>query len=205
MKTKITLFVLVCIVATSCTKWRWHDHENNEDIELTESNYFFEGDLTKFALEMEIDSLENRAATLEKQLSNNPDLEPEFNDTVELLNETVAVNESISSSDFVFRRIPRGPIPLPPGPDIIPDDLQYILSNEVTELTVEIFNEEGELVAQNEGDLRNVPRTGGVVQYQNISFFDPEFVGPVTVQITRVNEEGIGTNVEFDAFKETLF
>ena len=175
MKTKITLLLLATIAITSCSKlWYWNDDNTIEEIELTESNYIFEGDLYKYALEIRIDSLQNRAEYLKEIIGNNqgtPAIEKEFEETISSLEDASETAEGVVVFDdltgILGRRNPIGP--RPPRPSVIPIGLEYILTHNLNEVDLVINDENGAELGKTEGNLYEISGSKGMLMYKKVN------------------------------------
>ncbi|WP_289042383.1 hypothetical protein [uncultured Zobellia sp.] len=192
MKTKITLLLLVTITMTSCSKlWYWNDDDTIKGIELTDSNYIFEGDLYKYALEIRIDSLQNRAAYLKEIIGNNqgtPAIEKEFEETVSNLEEASETAETVVVFDDLAgalgRRNPIGP--RPPKPSVIPVGLEYILTHQLYKVDLVITDDNGAELGKSEGNLYEVPGSNGMLMYKKIKITNSISDG-TAISIERLN------------------
>ena len=205
MKAKITLTLLTCFVLASCTKWRWHNHHNDNKVQLTEDNYVFEGDLYEYALSFEIVALEEKITELQEIIDNNqgtPEIEEELELAKQELDEKAAISEGLlTSADIAGRIGPRTPAPPPPPPPILPPELRYAVMYELVALDIMILDANGELIAQTIGDIRTLSGTRGRLQYKEFEVLNPEYEGSVLVQVQRVDEEGRQAEYEFEASK----
>ncbi|PKA97397.1 hypothetical protein B0O79_1058 [Flavobacteriaceae bacterium MAR_2009_75] len=192
MKTKITLLLIATIVMTSCSKlWYWNDDNTIEEIELTESNYMFEGDLYKYALEIRIDSLQNRAKYLKEIIGNNqgtPEIEKEFEETVSSLEDASETAEGVVVFDDLIGKLGRrNPIgPKPPRPSVIPVGLEYLLSYNLNEVDLVINDENGAELGKTEGNLYEISGSKGMLMYKKVNITNSISDGAV-INIQRLN------------------
>ncbi|MBG47280.1 MAG: hypothetical protein CML05_03210 [Pseudozobellia sp.] len=206
MKTKITLALVIAIAMTSCSKlWYWNDDDKKEEIKLTESNYVFEGDLYKYALEIRIDSLEDRAAYLKEIIGNNqgtPDIEKDFEETTANLANTAEIAEGIvvfeDLADRLGRRNPIGP--RPPRPGVIPIDLEYIIVYNLEDVNLQINDENGAELAQSEGILYEIVGTNNMLMYKKVNITNAISEGAV-IKIKRLNKLNQSDSYSIQALK----
>lgn len=196
MKTKITILLMSFIILASCSQWKGHGNPyEDEDIVLTEDNYIFEGDLYKHALKVEIDSLGNRANDLKKIIDNGQateEIKMDYTATVQQLDGTVAREATILGyNDLVGKLGPRTAPPRGPAPTVIPPDLKYVVSTNLSTYELVGLDEQGkEVVSSENGDRKIIPGTGGLLQAQKARITDAQYSGAVRLTAKRVNEDG---------------
>lgn len=191
MKTKIILFVLVTSLLTSCSKLPYGEGSES-DIILTENNYIYEGDLFKYTLNIQIDSLEARAKELIVLSGQDPKFKDELEDTNALLIEVSAIEQNVPAIANIIDQVGRrNPIPpRPPRPDVLPDGLQYILRYDLQSLSIEGTNQDSNLVLESEeGYLSPLPGTKGLIQIQEINTYVLQSNDIVTLRIKRTNNK----------------
>lgn len=197
MKTKITTILLVGTILASCSKLPYgHGSDEDDDkIVLTENNYVFEGDLKKFALELEIDALKNEIETIEALSPNDPGYDEGKQRLPKAKIELAAsVTEQMSTFGFedildrVGRRIPR---PRGPGPGVIPTTVRYIAFYAKVAAKITAINMQGEVVGQTEDiDLKSLSGTKGRIQIVPFEFFGAVPQQLIRLSVMTENEKG---------------
>lgn len=199
MKSKLLLIVMCSIVLCACSKLPYgdigkEDIGKDEEIILTENNYIYEGELLKFVLNKDIDSLEARIKELKSLTGKDLTLEDELEETNKLLSELVALNKTVPSfSDILDELGRRGPnIPRPPRPDVLPNELRYILGYNLESILVQGSNENNQVVLESDnGYLSPLPGTEGYIQIQEVNVNELIVNENITLSIERKDKNGM--------------
>lgn len=199
MKSKLLLIVMCSIVLCACSKLPYgdigkEDIGKDEEIILTENNYIYEGELLKFVLNKDIDSLEARIKELKSLTGKDLTLEDELEETNKLLSELVALNKTVPSfSDILDEVGRRGPTPpLPPGPDVTPTELRYILGYNLESIQIQGSNENDQVVLESDkGYLSPLPGTDGYIQIQKVNVNELIVNENITLSIERKDKNGM--------------
>lgn len=199
MKSKLLLIVMCSIVLCACSKLPYgdigkEDIGKDEEIILTENNYIYEGELLKFVLNKDIDSLEARIKELKSLTGKDLTLEDELEETNKLLSELVALNKTVPSfSDILDEVGRRGPTPpLPPGPDVTPTELRYILGYNLESIQIQGSNENDQVVLESDkGYLSPLPGTDGYIQIQKVNMNELIVNENITLSIERKDKNGM--------------
>lgn len=187
------------IVLCACSKLPYgdigkEDIGKDEEIILTENNYIYEGELLKFVLNKDIDSLEARIKELKSLTGKDLTLEDELEETNKLLSELVALNKTVPSfSDILDEVGRRGPTPpLPPGPDVTPTELRYILGYNLESIQIQGSNENDQVVLESDkGYLSPLPGTDGYIQIQKVNVNELIVNENITLSIERKDKNGM--------------
>lgn len=205
MKSRFT-FVIILLAGTlltGCSKLPYGPVSNEgESIVLTENNFVFEGDLYKYALTVEIDSLQQREKELLGLVGQDPKLQAELDATRTLMKQKIALESGVLAFediiDQIGRRIPN--VPRPPRPSLLPDGLQYIIRYDLESLSMIGYNSNSELVIKSEeGYLSPLAGTKGLIQIQEVDIFDLMAEDIVTLKIARKDNKGNIAEYSLDA------
>lgn len=174
----------------SCTES--NEHDEDDKIVLTKNNYIFEGDLYKYALNVQIDSLKIRVKELRNIIDNGqtiPGVKNDYETTRENLEATVITEASVLGYDELMIRLgPRGGLPQPPRPTVIPYDLKYIVTYNVLTYNLIGTDEQGKIVLKSDkGNNKILPDTDGLLKAQKVALIDAKFQGAVLLRAKRVN------------------
>lgn len=197
MKTKILLLILITMFTFSC------DDENsqNENIELTDNNYIYEGDLYKQYLNDELAIVENEITQLQEIIDNGQG----DNQTQIDLDEAIQERENIITNiDSIISLVTFGIIPPPPPPQpcsCFTPELQYFITLESTSgLQIDILNEGGEQIASTNQILNFLPNYDNQLKYKTISI--PEEYGNVSFQVVKTDNQNNTINYVTDGVLE---
>lgn len=198
MKTKFIFLLLICIVFSSCSE---DDHKDEDDkIVLTEDNYLFEGDLYKYALNLEIDSLKIRANELQVIIDSgqgSQETKDDYTATKQNLDATIARETLVIGSDELAIRIPRNPLPVPPRPTVIPKNFKYFVTYNTTLEYLTGTNEQGKLVLKTEiGNGKILPDTEGLLVAHEATLIDAKLYDAIVLSAKRINADGSAAEYE---------
>ncbi len=193
MKTKVLLLLSITgLLMMSCLKE--YSGGGIEEVELTDSNYIYEGHLYEIYLEQEIEKLDVEIQLLEDIVANNQADQTTLDQLAAAKKESYELSseiENIFSFDELAIRIPR---PKPPCPTPLNCDftlLENILTNNFAEkITLEFQDKNGKVIGGGTIDeLSPLPETGGEILFSkiNISSFD----GLYSIAVEVIEKDGL--------------
>jgi hypothetical protein len=163
------------------------------EIELTENNYLYEGDLYDIYLNTEIANVETRLLELEDILNSNQATEndkKEYEEKQALLDDLFSELNNILDLDQVLLGVPR---PRPPCPE--PKNCDYslfeyvVVSSTVKEVSIKILNADNEQVGGGQiDDLMILDDTQGLLAVSNLSI--SHYEGPIKIEVALIDETG---------------
>lgn len=193
MKTKFTLLVLSLFLLTSCIHDYYGGDGKEEEIELTDENYLYEGDLYTIYLNTEIAEVETRILELEDIIGNNQaseEIKKEYEEKELLLDNLFSELNDIIDLDQVLigRPKPRPPCPEPKNCDYLLFEYVMVPST-VKEVSLKILNTENEQIGGGTlNDFDILDDTQGLLALSKLSISPYE--GPIKIEVTIIDETG---------------
>mgnify|MGYP000376967045 CR=1 FL=1 len=195
MKTKITLLAFTCLLLTSCIKDYINNHHNNEDdVEFTETNFAYEPQLYEQYLNRELVISTERRDILLDRLDTDAQMESDLEELNELGNKIEYLNsERIGAMTSIEELVFAKPIPCPDEtvafdlcyPEL--DKLGFSLNVEVLGYLILDDNQE-EVYNFEDGESLNIPGLENFATYQSIDLEGYE--GRLNFVITRKDLSG---------------
>ena len=188
MKIKSTLLVAFCLLLFACPPT--DDGDNIQTAVLTETNYAYEGDLYRFALTLEIETLNAQIAVWEDQGENEPgDIDNAF-ERLSQIDEIL-----LGLSDGISLGFP--PIPIPPTPPFpclcwdLFKDINYIVTDAgLLGFTATLTNEnQEEVFSTNLNNPLNTEGLEGDLLAYNFVALQNGYTGNGTLTIIKVYSE----------------
>ncbi|MCW5516893.1 hypothetical protein [Muriicola sp. Z0-33] len=201
MRTKIPLALILCVLLSSCIKDYLGGGKNG--IELTETNYVYEGGLYQLYLTAAIDDITIVINDLEDIIKNNQgDAQTQAD-----LDEAIEERENLSGElqdiiDIVARGIVPPPPPCPDGDLCLPIDFRYLIAtrNNLV-LSFEILDEQGNsLVSDTSPPTRRLRGSRNLLNYQEYDIAD--YTGFVEIKVVKRDNQQNITSYSIEAFKE---
>lgn len=199
MKTKLLLIICMFGLLSSCIK----DYNGGsiKDIELTEDNYLYEGDLYQIYLEQEIEKLDVDIQILEDIIANNQADQTTLDQLEAAKKNKIELNleiESVLSLDQVGRKVvpPRPPCPRPNSCNY--SFFEYFLAGKTVKgISIKILDEGGKVIGGRIiDDLSPLPDTKGLINFSKLNI--SPYSGAISIEIEVFDETSVGRNYILD-------
>ncbi len=192
MKTKLLLGFASIVLFASCI----HDfHGGGEEIEFTEKNYIYEGDLYRIYLETEIEELDVQIQELEDIIANDKGdqkTQEELDKTNNQKNQISEDLRGIISLEQVGLKLPPPPPPCPSPRNCDFSQLEHILvDNRIQEMQISFYDKNENLIGGGDiNELSPLPNVMGQINYSNLEISsNNEPVAAIQVSVKNIDSE----------------
>lgn len=194
MKTKpILIIAFAALLMTSCIK----DHigHGGLDINFTEKNYVYEGDLYRIYLDDEIEILDIKIQELEDIIYNNQGDQNTQNDLEAATEQRNMLNDELQgvfSLEQVGLRLPPPPPPCPRPRNCDFSGLEYILTDvSVDKIRIIFLDDNGNTIGGGTiDDLSTLPDSAGQINFSNL-MINGQQGSVAAIQVQAFNSQGI--------------
>ncbi|MEX0288896.1 MAG: hypothetical protein AB3N14_07270 [Flavobacteriaceae bacterium] len=192
--TPLLSLILVCLLLACNGK---------DSITLTEDNYVYEGELYHLYLSGELEAVNTTIGELEAIIANNQgDEQTEIALQQALENKASLSNELAGIPDIAgFDIVPPRP-PCPNGDLCLPSDFKYLLTD--SNINIGSFTildaQQNPVVMTTNAETKPLEGSNGQLQY--ISFEVEEGTGPVSIEVSRQEDQGDNITYTVSAFKQ---
>jgi len=193
MKTKLLFGVLLTFLVSSCIK-DFYGH-GGHDINFTEKNYVYEGDLYSIYLDDEIEILDIKIQELEDIIYNNQGDQNTQNDLVAATEQRNMLNDELQgivSLEQVGLRLPPPPPPCPRPRNCDFSGLEYILTDvSVDKIRIIFLDDNGNTIGGGTiDDLGTLPDSAGQINFSKL-MINGQQGSVAAIQVQVFNSQGI--------------
>ncbi|MBD0852552.1 hypothetical protein [Maribacter arenosus] len=193
MKTKLLFGVLLTFLVSSCIK-DFHGH-GGHDINFTEKNYVYEGDLYSIYLDDEIEILDIKIQELEDIINNNQGDQNTQTDLEAAKEQRIMLNDELQgvfSLEQVGLRLPPPPPPCPRPRNCDFSGLEYILTDvSVEKIRIIFLDDNGNTIGGGTiDDLSTLPDSAGQINFSKL-MINGQQGSVAAIQVQAFNSQGI--------------